>query len=290
MVLLNPPVMMVAAAFVLYCLGGRGGSAGRREHVERRWRTALFAVGLLTVVAAVSPPMDRLADSFFSMHMVQHVLLIEVAAPLIVLGRPWNRMWRAVPLSTRRAVAGSVARGAATAPARRAAGWLAAPAVAFVLMNGVFVLWHVPVLYDAALAQPALHDLEHLAFFLTALLFWAQLIGDGPFRPRLTLAWRATYAVGAMVVGWGLAVVIATAPSPLYAHYADLVQRPWGLSALADQQLAAGIMWVPGSVPWAVLALACAYGWLDPGARGRGGVLLLGGEPRISTTREVGTR
>jgi cytochrome c oxidase assembly factor CtaG len=81
-----------------------------------------------------------------------------------------------------------------------------------------------------------------------------------------------------MVVGWGLAVVIATAPSPLYSHYAQLAHRPWGLSALADQQLAAGIMWVPGSVPWTVIALVCAYGWLDPGARRHGWVRRLAGE------------
>ncbi len=223
--------------------------------------------------------MDRLSDSLFSMHMVQHVLLLEVAAPLIVLSRPWNRMWRPFSLSTRRAVAGGVARGEWAAPrALGGARGYVVPAVAFVLMNGVFVLWHVPALYDAALAHPALHDLEHATFFLTALLFWAHLLGDGPFQARLTLPWRAVYAVGAMVVGWGLAVVIAPAPSPLYSHYVQLSHRPWGLSALADQQLAAGIMWVPGSVPWTVIALVCAYGWLDPGARRRGWVRRLAGE------------
>jgi len=131
-------------------------------------------------------------------------------------------------------------------------------------MNGVFVVWHVPALYDAALGYPALHDLEHLTFFLTALLLWAHLLGSGPFRTPLTLPWRAAYAVGAMIVGWGLAVAIAAAPAPLYPHYADLASNPWGLSALADQQLAAGIMWVPASVPWLVVALVCVYGWLDP--------------------------
>ena len=288
--LLSPPVKMVVAAAILYWLGGRGGPVGRRERAERRWRTPLFAAGLLTVVVAVSPPLDRLSDSLFSMHMVQHVLLLEVAAPLIVLGKPWSRMWRPFPLSTRRDVAGSIARGKWAAPVRRAAGWLVVPAVAFVLMNGVFVLWHAPALYDAALAQPVLHDLEHLTFFLTALLFWAHLIGNGPFRARLTPAWRAAYAVGAMVVGWGLAVVIAAAPSPLYTHYAGLADRPWGLSALADQQLAAGIMWVPGSIPWTLIALVCAYGWLDPGSRRRGWVLRHAGKHTISTTREVEPR
>lgn len=288
--LLQPPVNFVVVAAFLYWLGGRGGPVGRRERAERRWRTPLFAAGLLTIVAALSPPMERLSDSLFSMHMVQHVLLLEVAAPLIVLGKPWNRLWRPFSLSTRRAVAGGVARGEWAAPVRWGAGWLVVPAVAFVLMNGVFVLWHVPALYNAALAQPALHDLEHLTFFLTALLFWAHLLGDGPFRARLTLPWRAAYAVGAMVVGWGLAVVIAAAPSPLYVHYAELADRPWGLSALADQQLAAGIMWVPGSVPWTLIALVCAYGWLNPGARRHGWVRRHAGKRTIPTTREVEPR
>ena len=75
------------------------------------------------------------------------------------------------------------------------------------------------------------------------------MLGDGPFRARLTLPWRATYAVGAMIVGWGLAVVLAMAPTPVYSHYAGLATRPWGLSALANQQLAAGVMSVPGLRP-----------------------------------------
>ena len=268
----------VALAAALYWLGGRSGPVGRRERAERRWRTPLFAAGLATVVVAVSPPFDRLSDSLFSMHMVQHVLLLEVAAPLIVLGRPWNRLWRPFSLSTRRAVAGGVARSAWASPLRWAGRRLVSPVVAFMLMNGIFLLWHVPALYDLALADPALHDLEHATFFLTALLFWAHLIGDGPFHTRLALPWRAAYAVGAMVVGWGLAVVLATAPSPLYAHYADRAARPWGLSALADQQLAAGVMWVPASVPWTVIALACAYAWLHPGERRRRWVRQLAGE------------
>jgi cytochrome c oxidase assembly factor CtaG len=276
--LVQPPVIGVALAAFLYWLGGRGGPHGRRERAERRWRTPLFVAGLLTILVAVSPPVDRLSDSLFSMHMVQHVLLIEVAAPLVVLGKPWSRLWRPVPLPVRRAVAGGLASAVWATPLRWVGRCLAIPVIAFVLMNGVFVLWHAPALYDAALSHPALHELEHAAFFFTALLFWAHLLGDGPFRARLTLPWRATYAVGAMVVGWALAVVIATAPSPLYAHYAHLSTRPGGLSALADQQLAAGVMWVPASVPWAAIALVCVYCWLDHGARQHGWIRRLAGE------------
>ena len=276
--LLEPPILGVAVVAVLYALGGRGGAVGRREREERRWRTALFAAGLATIVFALSAPMDRLSDTLFSAHMVQHILLLEVAAPLIVLSRPWSRLWRPFSLSTRRAVAAGVARGTWAAPLRSAGHLLAVPAVAFMLMNGVFVLWHVPVLYDAALAHPLLHDLEHATFFLAALVFWAHLLGTGPFRTRLTLPWRAAYAVGAMVVGWGLAVVIAAAPEPLYSHYLDLTSRPLGLSPLADQQLAAGIMWVPGAIPWTVIAVVCVYGWLDPGARRHRWVRQVAGE------------
>jgi putative membrane protein len=278
MLLLEPPVLGVALAAVLYALGGGGGSVGSRERGERRWRTLLFAAGLATLVVAVSPPIDRLSDSLFAMHMVQHVLLIEVAAPLLVLSRPWNRLWRPFPLSARRAVAGGIAHARWAAPLRVLGRWFVIPVVAFVLMNTIFVLWHLPFLYDAALSSPAVHDLEHLTFFVTALLLWAHLLGNGPFHTRLSLPGRAGYAVGAMLVGWALAVVIAIAPPPLYTHYADQASRPGGLSALADQQLAAGIMWVPASVPWIALALVCVYSWLDPAARRRGWIRQLAGE------------
>jgi putative membrane protein len=272
------PIVGVAVAAALYALGGHGGPVGRRERSERRWRTPLFVAGLATVVVATSGPMDGLSDTLFSMHMVQHVLLLEVAAPLIALSRPWSRLWRPLPLSTRRAVAGGVARGRWAAPLRWTGSRLAAAVVAFVLMNAALVLWHLPALYDAALSHPAVHALEHATFFLTALLFWSHLLGSGPFRSPLTLPSRAAYAVGTMLVGWVLAVAIATAPAPLYAHYGDLGTSRWGLSALADQQLAAGVMWVPGSIPWTVVAIVCAYGWLDPGARRRSWIRELAGE------------
>jgi putative membrane protein len=272
------PVLSAAVAALLYWLGGRGGSAGSRERSERRWRTPLFAAGLATIVLATSGPIDRLADQLFWAHMVQHVLLIEVAAPLIVLARPWNRLWRPFPLDFRRAVAGGLARGGWAAPLRLLGRVLAVPAVAFVLMNGGLVLWHVPALYDAALASQAVHDLEHAVFFATSVLLWSHLLGDGPFRTRLTLPWRGIYAVGTLVVGWALAVVLADATSPLYSHYADLASRPGGISALTDQQLAAGVMWVPGSVPWTVIVLVCTYGWLNPAARRGRWVRRLAGE------------
>ncbi len=267
------PVVGVVVIGLLYLRGGRG-LVGGNELAERRWRTPLFLAGLAAILVALLPPIDTLSDSLLSVHMVQHMLLLEVAPPLIVLGRPWNRLWRTLGLPTRRRLAGGLSHAGWAAPLRL----FARPSVAFVLMNGSFLVWHLPALYDAALAHLALHDLEHATFFFSALLLWSHLLGGGPFKQRLSAPARAAYAVGSMVVGWGLAVVLATAPSPLYHHYSALASRPFGLSPLADQQLAAGIMWVPASVPWTAVAMICVYSWLNPGARRHGWVRRLAGE------------
>jgi cytochrome c oxidase assembly factor CtaG len=101
-------------------------------------------------------------------------------------------------------------------------------------------------------------------FFFTGLLFWARVIDPGPLRPRLEWPFRVAYVVGAMVVGWILAITLVLVPHPLYAHYADLAARPGGISALTDQQIAGGVMWVLGSISFTVAMLVGFYRWLEP--------------------------
>jgi cytochrome c oxidase assembly factor CtaG len=113
-----------------------------------------------------------------------------------------------------------------------------------------------------------LHVLEHGLFFATALMFWKQVIHSPPLRARLAAAQRIAYLVGAMVVSWGLAIVLALAPHPLYAPYVHEASRPGGLSALADQQLAAGVMWVPGSITFVIVIFVYVHRWLMPPAPG----------------------
>jgi len=240
------PLAGVAVAALLYALGGRGRTPRRR--------TACFYGGLLTVVLAVDSPVDAYADRLFWVHMVQHVLLMMVAPPLLLLGRPWPRVIRPLPLSVRRTIARTLLLGRP----------LAAPLPAFALFNGVLVAWHVPALFDLTLRNATVHDLEHALFFVTALLFWTHLVPT-VLRPRLSELQRVAYGVGAIVVGWALALVLGLASHPLYAQYADLVHRPGGLSALADQQLAAGIMWVPASVPFTIAVFVAAYRFVEPG-------------------------
>ena len=101
-------------------------------------------------------------------------------------------------------------------------------------------------------------------FFFTGLLFWARVIDPGPLRPRLEWPARIAYVVGAMVVGWVLAITLVLVQHPLYSHYALLAHRPGGISALTDQQLAAGVMWVPGSISYTILMILGVYRWLEP--------------------------
>jgi cytochrome c oxidase assembly factor CtaG len=195
--------------------------------------------------------------------MVQHILLIGAAAPLLALARPWTRLWRGFPLVFRRDVAAALA-GPGGAPFRRAAGFAGGALVSWLLFNVNFCAWHLPVLYDAALRWEFVHGFEHLSFFATALLFWTRVIPAAPWRSSLGEPAKLVYLVSTVVVGWVLAIVLALATSPLYSPYAEAASRPGHISALTDQQLAAGVMWVPGAVAYLIAIVVIAYRMLEP--------------------------
>jgi putative membrane protein len=248
------PFAYVVLMAVLWLWGGRGGVPARR------WRAAAFWAGLATLVIALDSPIDTEADRLLWVHMIQHLLLLTVAPPLLLLARPGPRLLRALPAALRRPLAHGLGRSRWAAPLRA----LARPLPAWLAFTGTLALWHVPALYDATLHSQAVHDLEHVTFYATALLFWAHALAVPPLRTMLDWPRRAAYVAGAMVAGWVLALVFALARHPLYAAYAHLAHRPGGLSALADQQLAAGMMWVPGSISFTIAFIYALYRWLEP--------------------------
>jgi cytochrome c oxidase assembly factor CtaG len=197
------------------------------------------------------------------------MLLLTVAPPLILLGRPWATIARSLPAEGRRRVARGLVRGAWSASLRSAARRVTGPTPALVLFLGTLVAWHLRALYDATLHSLAVHELEHGLFLAAGLLYWSQLIDSPPFRSRLGLLQRALYATVGMAACSLLGIVLAFTPSPLYPGYADLVSRPGGISALADQHLAGGIMWVPGSISFTVAFVLFAYRWLEETAQER---------------------
>ena len=238
---IEPPLAYVAIAALLYWVGGRGCAPGAHS----RWRTASFVAGLVTIVIALDSPIDALRRPA--------VLGPHAPARAAADGRAAADPARP-PVAADVAGAAAASRGRRSGARSRARRWtaplraLARPLPAWVLFNATIVAWHIPAAYNATLTSSAIHDLEHAMFFFTGLLFWARVIDPGPLRPRLIWPARIAYVVGAMVVGWVLAIALVLVPHPLYPHYATLAHRPGGISALTDQQLAGGVMWVPGSI------------------------------------------
>jgi putative membrane protein len=175
---------------------------------------------------------------------------MAVVPPLVVLGRPWPRLWLPFPLALRRTVARTLAGSSAFRSVGRV---LMRPPVALAVQSAAIAVWHVPQLYDAAVRSESVHVLEHVCFVAPALVFWGALLDAPPVRARIDHLWRALWFAAAMVPGWILAIVLAFASAPVYGAY----------RSLADQQLAAGVMWVPGSITYFVAAFVAFYSWLD---------------------------
>ncbi len=259
----DPPFVLVVCLAILYWYGNRRTPAAPGTSSLRMRRHGCFYAGLAVLAIALVSPLDRLSEQLFWAHMLQHILLLLVAPPLIVLARPWVRQWRALPLPARRRLAREFTRGRLVW-LRGLSGWLGRPSPSFVLFCGVVVAWHAPVLFDATLRSEALHASEHTLFFATALMFWKQAIDSPPLRSELSELGRVGYLIGAMVAMWALAVVLALASHPLYDAYARQAARPGGISAFADQQIAAGIMWVPGSIAFLIALFVYLHRWLTP--------------------------
>ena len=261
---LETSLLFVALGALLYAVG----FSRRMRRGRPGWRDGLFfAAGLGALVVAFTPPLATYDDELFWVHMTQHVLLLVVAPPLLLLGRPWPTIWRALLLRLRRAAAHGVLRLAERAGTRAAWRIAAAPTTALVAFVGTLAVWHVPVLFNTTLSSPAVHVLEHTTFLASGLLLWSHLVDSPPVRSRLGYPARALHATFAMAAGWLLAIAVALGSEPLYEAYARLPSRPGGISALADEHLAAGIMWVPGSIPFGVAILLFAYRWLDESAQ-----------------------
>ncbi len=226
----------------------------RRGHrpLANGWHLTAYLSGLGVLALALLSPIDALGDLLFSMHMVQHELLMMVAAPLLLLGAPFPIALWGLPVSLRHTIGRLLARHA---PFRRVLRRLSAPWVAWVLYVGVLWLWHAPAAYDAALRNEFIHDVEHISFFVTALLFWWHVIGAAPrIHGEMGYGMRIGYVLAALAQNEILSVGISLSRQPLYPYY-TAVPRLWGLSVLEDQMLGGAIMWIPGGMMYALTAI-----------------------------------
>ena len=214
------------------------------------WRGTYFLGAIFVLILASSAPVDILSGRLFWVHMIQHLLMLVVIAPLLVAGAPLLPLWLGLPGWARSLVRVSSLLKVGS-PFHRFGHWLRQPVVSCGLLIIGMWAWHWPALYDLALTNAVIHDwCEHLTFLVVSAIYWTQVIPSPPLRLRLGYLGRMVYLGVAIAQNVVLAVLLGFAPAPLYAPYAHLVSVPGGLSALADQRLGAGIMWTAGDFPF----------------------------------------
>jgi putative membrane protein len=207
-------------------------------HGVRRSEALLFGLGWASLVVALVSPLHRLGEALFSAHMAQHELLMVVAAPLLVLGRPIVALLWSVPLPWRRA-AGNISAGSSV---QRTWHLLTLPAVAWTVHAVAIWLWHVPALFEATLDSDLIHTAQHLSFLGSALLFWWSLlrVREGRLGRPAAILYLFTTALHTSLLG----VLLTFSDRVWYPLYQSST-APWGFTPLEDQQLAGLICGFP---------------------------------------------
>jgi putative membrane protein len=238
--------------------------AGPGRGVSNR-HAAAFAGGWVALVVALLSPVDPLGTRLFSAHMLQHELLMVVAAPLMVVGKPLAVWVWALPPAWRRGIGAFFHHPAWRVP------WLqlSSPLGAWLVHALALWLWHVPALFDAALANEALHTLQHFSFLFTALLFWWSALGQAE---RIGQGTAMIYLFTTMIHSSALGALLTLSPIVWYPTYLRTAPA-LGIPALEDQQLGGLVMWIPAGIAYFVAGLLLAMRWIG---LNRGGAAIAG--------------
>ena len=244
---------------VVYLFGWFALRKTRRDQFNG-WRLLSFFAGLMSLWIAIGSPLEALADELLSAHMIEHLILMSVVPPLLLLGLPVVPLLRGLPALLRKRIAGPLLR---FSPLRRIGRWFLRPAVAWLAMNIAFLAWHVPSAYDFALEHEGWHDFEHICFLSTSLLFWWCVIRPWP-AVRSRHQWSIlVYLLGADIVNTALSALLAFCNRPVYAFYTQH-PNPFQAAPLPDQVLGAVIMWVFGSIAFLIPAAGITFSLLQP--------------------------
>jgi putative copper resistance protein D len=242
---------VVAVVLIAAFSYGKGIAVVARRHPSNRWpgrRSWLWFAGLAVVLLALGSPLSAGDDRLFSLHMVEHVLIVMVAVPLLLGGAPVTLALRSLPAGGRRAlqrVLGS-----------RILGIVTHPLVAWLVFAAVMWGTHFSGLFEASLRSAPVHEFEHALYFVAAGLFWWPVLGADPGPNRMSHPLRAAYLFLAMPQNTFLSLALFNAATVRYPTYA---RQP---GALADQHLAGGIMWVAGDVTFLVALLVVVALWM----------------------------
>lgn len=241
---LNPLILIgILLPMLLYVRG-----MGQRV---RGWQAMCFMLGMALLFIALISPVDRLGASLFSGHMVQHLLLVLGAAPLLALSQPMPALLRGLPLTWGKALGGLVHHPAIQTLWQR----LMHPITISLIHIAVLYVWHIPLLYSAAVQHEVVHALEHASFFGTALLYWWMVRESPSYGGRVLSVFIVMMASGV------LGALMTFSRVPWYSDHAAYVGA-WGLTLLEDQQLAGLFMWVPAGFVYVVTGAALLGMWI----------------------------
>lgn len=224
------------------------------------WRLASFLGGLLTLFIAISSPLDSFANLLLQVHMVQHLLFMMVAPPLLLLGNPFLPLLTGLPRPIAREAIGPFL---VWRPMRQLGLWLTHPRTAWIIYVGFTLDWHLPAPYELTLHSNAWHEVEHICFLLSALLFWWPVVQPWPSRPQWPRWTMIPYLLLADIQNTALSAFLSFSDRVLYPSY-ESVPHFAGMTALTDQNIAGAIMWVPGSIAYLLPAAVIAARYLSP--------------------------
>ncbi|HLG97395.1 MAG TPA: cytochrome c oxidase assembly protein [Bryobacteraceae bacterium] len=242
----------IAALLLLAILYVRGWLKLHREtpHRYTQERLASFFAGLLALFLALASPLDAFGNLLLEAHMIQHLLLIMVAPPLILIGQPVLPLLRGLP---RRVFKDGLGPFLAWHGLRRAGRFITHPVFTWLPMTAAIVFWHAPRWYDLGLNSPGWHGVEHASFFYAALLFWWPIVQVWPGTPQWPRWAMIPYLVLADFVNTALSAWLVFSSHVVYRTY-EMAPRLGSMSALEDQSTAGAIMWVPGSIAYLIPA------------------------------------
>ncbi len=228
----------------------------RRQPLTAPWRLASYYGGLFCVALSLLSPIDSLGQQLFFMHMIQHLLLIMIAPPLLLIANPMPVILWGLPdrlrLQAGRALGNVLHRDSQFRQLLRT---ITAPGIIWLVWVIALFGWHDPAMYNAALRYEFLHDLEHLSFFIASMLFWWHVTGAGPrIHKQFGYIGRIAFVLAAVPPNMALGVWLSFNSRVIYTYYLA-VPRLWGIDALTDQQIGGIIMWIPGSMMFLLAAL-----------------------------------
>ena len=250
------PIVLMAALYLI----GRWRLGRRARYAPlRKSRDLLYLAGILALVLALLSPIDVYAGDLFFMHMVQHLLLMMIAPPLLQLANPMSRILWAFPRGVRRRIGGTLNNAGVL---RLAIQGVSVPVIAWLIFVVTIWVWHTPATYNAALASESVHVLEHLTMFGAALIFWWPVIGPAPVRSRMPHPLRFLYLFLALFQNILLGAILTFAQGPVYSYY-EATPDHWGIDGELDQQLGGVLMWIPGTMMYFTALALLFFTWLE---------------------------